>query len=67
VDCIVANVDWIVGKMERLMTVALGLDPGVSGAFALIDMTGEVIAVNDLPVHRISHGRGSVRSWTCTD
>jgi crossover junction endodeoxyribonuclease RuvC len=38
----------------------LAIDPGVTGAFALL---GEAVAVDDLPIHQAQHGRsGKVRA-----
>jgi crossover junction endodeoxyribonuclease RuvC len=39
----------------------IGIDPGITGAFAVID--GSVVLVDDLPVHNTQHGRSAkVRS-----
>lgn len=35
-----------------MSTLTLGIDPGLTGAFALLDARGELIAVEDLPVVR---------------
>jgi crossover junction endodeoxyribonuclease RuvC len=37
--------------------VIAAIDPGVSGAIAIIDTNGNVIAVEDLPIHLIRSGR----------
>ncbi len=34
----------------------LAIDPGVTGAFALL---GETVLVDDLPVHQAQHGRSA--------
>ncbi|MFO7582931.1 hypothetical protein [Guyparkeria sp.] len=39
----------------------LGIDPGLTGALALIDPTGAPLIVEDLPTVQRGHGRGRVR------
>jgi crossover junction endodeoxyribonuclease RuvC len=34
------------------MTLTLGIDPGITGAFAVLDAAGALVAVEDLPVIR---------------
>jgi crossover junction endodeoxyribonuclease RuvC len=34
------------------MSLTIGIDPGLSGAVAILDKTGEVVSVTDLPVVR---------------
>lgn len=34
------------------MTLCIGIDPGLSGAIAILDQAGELVAVTDLPVIR---------------
>jgi crossover junction endodeoxyribonuclease RuvC len=34
------------------MSLAIGIDPGISGAIAILDQAGEFVAVNDLPIIR---------------
>jgi crossover junction endodeoxyribonuclease RuvC len=41
---------------------ALGIDPGQSGALALLDSTEGVLFVGDLPVHKIALSSGRLRS-----
>ena len=35
------------------MSLIVGIDPGLSGAFAVLSAVGEVIAVDDLPIIRV--------------
>jgi crossover junction endodeoxyribonuclease RuvC len=39
------------------MTLFLGIDVGVAGAYALIAGDGQVQVIDDLPIHQAQHGR----------
>jgi crossover junction endodeoxyribonuclease RuvC len=41
--------------------IVLGLDPGLSGAYALVAEDSTIVAVDDLPVHQAQHGRNAVK------
>ena len=43
------------------MRYYIGIDPGLSGAFAVMNEAGEVVAVEDLPVVEYKAGRGKRR------
>jgi crossover junction endodeoxyribonuclease RuvC len=36
----------------------LAIDPGTIGAYAVVDMAGTIVTLDDLPTHSVSHGRG---------
>jgi hypothetical protein len=42
------------------MSLVLGVDPGLSGAYAILDADGSVLALDDLPVIR----DGGSPGWT---
>jgi hypothetical protein len=43
--------------------IVLGLDPGAHGAVAMLDETGELLAVEDMPFLPEASGRVATKSW----